>query len=289
MAGHKKLAYYATAWMPTKFYLKLRYRMVFKKKLNLKNPQTYNEKLQWMKVYDHDPRYKKMVDKYEVREYIENKLGQEYLIPLIGVWDNFDDIDFEKLPDEFVMKCTHDSGSVFICRDKSKIDVKSLRKQMKSAQKRSQYRAGREWAYKGLKPRIVVEKFMVDDSYIGLKDYKFFCFDGKVKAMFIATDRGVEGEDVKFDFFDPDYNHLSMKHGHENANVLPACPQNFEEMKKIAEKLSEGLRQVRVDLYNINGRTYFGEMTFYHHCGFVPFTPEEWDYIIGDWIKIDGS
>lgn len=287
MARHKKLAYYATAWMPTKFYLKLRYWMVFKKKLKLNNPETYNEKLQWMKVFDHNPLYKKLVDKYDVRQFISDRIGDDYLIPLVGVWDKFEYIDFEKLPNEFVMKCTHDSGSVFICRDKSKLNIASLRKQMKDAQKRSQYRAGREWAYKGLKPRIIVEKFMVDESCIGLKDYKFFCFDGKVKSMFIATDRGVEGEDVKFDFFDENFKHLPLKHGHENASVTPTCPQGFEEMKKIAEKLSEGLRQVRVDLYNINGKIYFGEMTFYHHCGFVPFTPEEWDYTFGSWITID--
>lgn len=283
---HKKLAYYATAWMPTKFYLRLRYRITFGKKLNLKKPKTYNEKLQWMKVYDHNPIYHKLVDKFEVREHVARELGEEYLIPLIGMWDKFDDIDFGELPDQFVMKCTHDSGSVFICKDKNSLDLKKLKKQMTDAQKRSQYRAGREWSYKGLKPRIIAEKFMVDDSCIGLKDYKFFCFNGEVKAMFIATDRGVEGEDVKFDFFDADYNHLSMKHGHENAKVLPPCPEGFEEMKTIASKLSQGLRQVRVDLYNINGKIYFGEMTFYHHCGFVPFEPEEWDYTFGSWLDI---
>ena len=286
MAGHRKLAYYMTAWMPTKLYLKLRYRLTFKKKLDLKTPKTYNEKLQWMKVYDHNPLYRELVDKYGVRKHIADRIGEEYLIPLLGVWDRFEDVDFDSLPNEFVMKCTHDSGSVFICRDKSKIDMPALRRQMKDAMKRSQYRAGREWAYKGLKPRIIAEKFMVDDSCIGLKDYKFFCFDGEVKAMFVATDRGVEGEDVKFDFFDKEYNHLPMKHGHENAKTIPQRPENLEGMVALAEKLSQGLRQVRVDLYNINGKIYFGEMTFYHHCGFVPFAPEEWDYTFGEWIKI---
>lgn len=286
MAEHKKLAYYLTAWMPTKFYLNLRYWLVFKKRINWRNPKTYNEKLQWMKLYDHNPVYRRLVDKYEVREYIAEKIGEEHLIPILGVWDEFENINFDELPKEFVLKCTHDSGSVVICKDKSKLDFNALKKHFKNAQRRSQYRAGREWAYKGLKPRIVAEKFMVDDSNIGLKDYKFFCFDGEVKAMFIATDRGVEGEDVKFDFFDPNYNHLPIKHGHENASFLPPCPQNFEEMKRIAAELSKGLRQVRIDLYNINGEIYFGEMTFYHHCGFVRFDPVEWDYTFGSWIKI---
>ena len=283
---HRKFAYYIAALLPTKFYLKLRYRLTFKRPLNLKNPKTYNEKLQWLKLYDHNPIYPKLVDKYDVRDYVAEKIGEEHLIPILGVWDKFEDIDFDKLPNEFVMKCTHDSGSYFICRDKSKLDVEALKKQITSGLKRDQYVTGREWAYKSVKPRIIAEKFMVDDSGIGLKDYKFFCFDGEVKAMFIATDRGVEGEDVKFDFFDSDYNHLPVKHGHENARNLPEKPEKFEEMKEIAAKLSKGLKHARVDLYNINGQIYFGEITFYHHCGFVPFEPEEWDYTFGDWIKI---
>ncbi len=273
-------------WIPDKMYLKLRYRAAFHKKLNLKNPQTYNEKLQWMKLYDRNPLYNKLVDKYDVREFIKERIGEEHLIPAYGVWDKFDDINFDELPDEFVLKCTHDSGSVFICKDKSKIDKAWLKAKFEKALKGNQYHGGREWAYKDVKGKIVAEKFMVDESGYELKDYKFFCFDGEVKAMFIATDRGVEGEDVKFDFFDENFNHLPFKHGHENAKVTPLKPEGFEEMKEIAKVLSKGLRQVRVDLYNINGKIYFGEMTFYHHCGFVPFEPEEWDYTFGSWIDI---
>ena len=283
---HRKFAYYAVALLPDKCYLKLRYRLTFKKALNLKNPKTYNEKLQWMKLYDHNPLYTKLVDKYEVRDFIANSIGEDHLIPLIGVWDKFDDIDLNTLPNEFVMKCTHDSGSVFICKDKSNVDVNKLRKQMNSCLKRSQYKAGREWAYKNVKPRIIVEKLMTDNSSPSLKDYKFFCFDGEVKAMFIATDRGIENQDVKFDFFDSEYNHLPLKHGHENAAVTPSRPKNFEKMKEIASKLSKGLKHARIDLYDINDQIYFGEITFYHHCGFVPFTPDEWDYKFGEWIKL---
>lgn len=283
----KKLFYFAGAFMSDKAYLKLRYRITFGKKLNLKDPKTYNEKLQWMKLYDRNPLYHQLVDKYDVREFVKNAIGEEHLIPCYGVWDKFEDIDFNMLPEQFVLKCTHDSGSVFICRDKSKIDLDFLRKKFNSALKRSQFRGGREWAYKGLKPKIIAEEFMVDDSCVGLNDYKFFCFDGEVKAMFIATDREKEGEDVKFDFFDKDFNHLPFKHGHENAKETPSKPQGYEEMVALAEKLSKGLRQVRVDLYNINGKIYFGELTFYHHCGFVPFDPEEWDYTFGSWISLD--
>ena len=284
---HKKLAYYATAWMPTKIYLKLRYWVVFKKRLNLHAPKTYNEKLQWMKVYDHNPTYHTLVDKYLVRDYVSNLIGEDYLIPLLGVWNKFDDINFEELPSEFVLKCSHDSGSVLICKDKSKFDINKARKWFNEAQKRSQYRAGREWAYKGLTPKIIAEKFMVDDSGLGLNDYKFFCFNGEIKAMFIATDRGVLGKEVKFDFFDSEFNHLPVKHGHENAPITPTRPNRFDDMKVLAKKLSAGLRHVRVDLYNVNGKIYFGELTFYHHCGFVPFEPQEWDYTFGSWIDIE--
>lgn len=270
-----------------KTYIKIRYRMVFGKSIDLKAPKTYNEKLNWMKLYDRNPLYTKLVDKYDVREYVSEKIGSEHLIPVLGVWDSFGDIDFDSLPDEFVLQCTHDSGSVTVCHDKKALDIKELQKKFNKAMKHSQYNGGREWAYKNVKPRIIAEKFMTDESKTGLKDYKFFCFDGKVKAMFIATERGIEGKDVKFDFFDENFNHLPLKHGHENAEITPVKPEHFEEMKELAEKLSKGFRQVRVDLYNVNGQIYFGEMTFYHHCGFVPFTPEKWDYIFGNWINLD--
>ena len=267
-------------------YIKVRYRLTFGKRINLKEPKTYNEKLQWMKLYDRNPLYTQLVDKFEVRSFIENRIGKDYLIPCYGVWNRFDDIDFATLPNQFVIKCTHDSGSVLICRDKSKFDVNAARKHFEKCLKHNSFISGREWAYKNVKPRIIVEQFMVDDSMVGLKDYKFFCFDGYVKALFIATDRGVPGKKVKFDFFDENFNHLPFKHGHENADILPPKPEHFEEMKAIAEKLSKGLRHVRVDLYNVNGKVYFGEMTFYHHCGFVPFEPENWDYKFGEWINL---
>jgi len=269
-----------------KAYLKLRYRATFHKPLNLRDPQTYNEKIQWMKLYDRNPLYNKLVDKYEVRSFVADRIGEEHLIACLGVWDRFDDIDFDKLPEQFVLKCTHDSGSVYSCRDKSKIDRAALKKRFDTAVKDNQYLGGREWAYKDVRGRIIAEEFMIDDSGVGLKDYKFFCFGGEVKAMFIATDRGVEGQDVKFDFFDKEFNHLPFKHGHENAKNTPKKPEGFEEMMELAEKLSSGLRHARVDLYNINGKIYFGEITFYHHCGFVPFDAEEWDYTFGSWISL---
>lgn len=286
MGLFKKIIYLSAPILSDELYIKIRYWLTFHKRINLKDPKTYNEKLQWMKLYDRNPLYTQLVDKYEVRSFIEKKIGIEYLIPCYGIWDSFDDIDFSKLPDQFVMKCTHDSGSVLICRDKSKFDIDAAKIHFMKCLKHDSFISGREWAYKDVKPRIIAEKFMVDDSLVGLKDYKFFCFDGKVKALFIATDRGVPGKKVKFDFFDENFNHLPFKHGHENAEILPPKPEHFEEMKILAEKLSAGLRHVRVDLYNVSGKIYFGEMTFYHHCGFVPFDPEEWDYKFGNCLKI---
>ena len=271
--------------LPDKVYLNLRYYLSLHKWINWTNPQTYNEKIQWMKVYDRNPLYTKLVDKYEVRSYIKDRLGEEYLFPCYGIWDRFEDIDFSKLPDQFVLKCTHDSGSVRICKDKDAIDKNEYGRHFSKCLKRSSFLGGREWAYKSVKPRIIAEKLMTEHGE-GLKDYKFFCFDGKVKAMFIATDRGKEGTDVKFDFYDEHFNHLPFKHGHENADVAPEKPACFEEMIQIAEKLSKGMRHVRIDLYDIDNRIYFGEFTFYHHCGFVPFEPEKWDYTFGSWINI---
>ena len=270
-------------------YIKLAYWLALKRKLNLNNPQTYNEKLQWLKLYDHNPNYSRLVDKYEVREYIKNTIGEEYLIPLLGVWDNFDDIDFSLLPDQFVLKCNHDSGGLVICDDKSNLDIKKARKKINKCLKANYYWSGREWPYKNVKPKIIAEKYMVDESGYELKDYKFFCFDGEVKALFIATDRGIKTEETKFDFYDAEFNHLPFTNGHPNSNKEINKPQSFEEMKSLASILSKGMPQVRVDFYDINGKVYFGELTFFHWGGLVPFVPEEWDYTFGSWIDIDGK
>ena len=273
-------------FLSDKKYLEMRYKLRFGKKLDLENPLTYNEKLQWLKLYDRSPEYTKMVDKYEVKKYVADKIGEEYIIPTLGVWDKFEDIDFDKLPDQFVLKCTHDSGGIVICKDKSKLDKEKAQKKIEKGLKRNYYWASREWPYKDVKPRIIAEKYMVDESGYELKDYKFFCFDGKVKMLFIATDRGVEGKDTKFDFFDENFVHLPIKNGHENAEKELACPEGFEKMKELAEKLSKGIPQLRVDFYNINGQIYFGETTFFHWSGMVPFEPEEWDAKLGEYIEL---
>ena len=267
-------------------YIKKKYKIKMGKKLNLNPPVTYNEKLQWIKLHDHNPLYTKLVDKFEVKDYVAKIIGEEYLIPTLGVWDRFEDIDFDKLPDQFVLKCTHDSGGLVICKDKKHFDYEAAKKKINTCLSRNFYMFGREWPYKNVKPRILAEPYTEDKETGELRDYKFFAFDGKVKALFVATERQVAGEDVKFDFFDPEYNHLPFRQGHENARELHAKPKNFEKMIAISESLSKGLREVRVDLYEANGKIYFGELTFFHHGGWTPFDPEIWDYKFGEWINL---
>ena len=277
--AYNKLFY---RYAPAKMYLNKRFKVVFGRNINWKNPTTYNEKLQWLKVYNKNPLYTKLVDKYEVRQYISERIGEEYLIPLLGVWNKVEDIDFDKLPNQFVLKCTHDSGSIVVCTDKNSLDIQKAKEKLSKGMKRNFYYNHREWPYKNVKPRIIAEQYMVDESGYELKDYKFFCFDGKTKALFVAKDRNKEDTEVKFDFFDEEFNRLPIKHGHENSDTPILKPINYEEMRRLAEKLSVGFPHVRVDFYNINEKIYFGELTFYHHSGFVPFEPSEWDYVFGD-------
>ena len=280
--GHREMF----NWMSDKTYLKIAYRARMHKKLSLENPQTFSEKLQWMKLYDRNPLYTKLVDKYEVKSIVEQKIGSEYIIPTLGVWEKFEDIDFDVLPNQFVLKCTHDSGGLIVVKDKSKLDIQMAKKKINHCLAHSFFWGMREWPYKNVKPRIIAETYMEDKKTAELRDYKFFCFNGEVKALFIASDRMTVGEETKFDFFDENFNHLPFQNGHPNAIMIPEKPVCFDEMKRIAAKLSVGFPHVRVDLYEVNGKVYFGEMTFFHWSGMTPFNPEEWDYKFGEWIKL---
>lgn len=270
---------------PDELYLKMLFPLRTGYKLNLKNPQTFNEKLQWLKLNNRKPEMVKMVDKVDAKEYVANIIGEEYIIPTLGVYNSVDEIDFNKLPNQFVLKCTHDSGGIVICSDKSKLDIEAAKDKLRRGMKVNYYYQNREWPYKQVKPRIIAEQYMVDESGYELKDYKFFCFDGEVKLLFIASDRGSKTEETKFDFFDADFNHLPFTNGHPNSIKKIAKPQGFEEMKKIAALLSKGHPHLRVDLYDINGKIYFGELTFYHWSGMTPFEPIEWDNKLGEMIK----
>ena len=273
-------------FIPDEPYLRIMYRIRMGKKLNLKNPQTFNEKIQWLKLHDRRPIYTTMVDKYEAKKYVADIIGEEYIIPTLGVWEHFDDIDFDTLPNQFVLKCTHDSGGLVICKDKGKLDKVKAREKIERSLKCNFYWVGREWPYKNVKPRIIAEEYMEDVEDAELRDYKFFTFDGVAKALFIASDRSDSSVDTKFDFYDMDFKHLDFTNGHPNAEIPPHKPKTFDKMVELSEKLSKGLPEVRVDFYEVNGRAYFGEMTFAHWSGMKPFDPECWDKTFGDWIVL---
>lgn len=286
--GARSKIMYGLSFLPDKLYLRIFYFFTTGKVINFRNPKGFNEKLQWLKVNDRHPEYSKLVDKLAVREHIKKELGEEYLFPLLGSWEHFDDIDFSKLPNQFVLKCNHDSGSTRIIKDKSKLtkeDIAALKAVLEFHMNFDFSYAGREYPYRGIKPCIVAEALMTDekDPAKSIEDYKFFCFDGVPKMMFVATDRS---EDCKFDFFDMDFNHLDIVNIHPNATKPIEKPEKFEEMKEIAAKLSKGIKHVRIDLYEINGKIYFGEYTFFHGGGFQLFNPPEWERRLGDWIKL---
>ena len=273
--------------LPDKTYLSLLYRAAFGKKLNWKAPKTFNEKLQWLKLYDRNPVYSTMVDKYEAKQYAVDKLGDTYIVPALGgPWENFEEIDFDSLPQQFVLKTTHDCGGVWICKDKEAFDVSAAKQFFEKHLQRKYYLSCREWPYKDIKPRIFAEKYLSDLERGDLKDYKFFCFNGVPKLMFIASERQSENQETKFDFYDMDFNHLPIINGHPNSTYPITKPLNFERMKELASVLSEGIPHVRVDFYESNGQLYLGEMTFFHWGGMVPFEPEEWDEILGSWIEL---
>ena len=275
---------YAMRIVPDKAYIQMYYFAHFKRFCNLRNPETYNEKLNWLKLHDRNEEYTKLVDKYEVKEYIASIIGEDYIIPTLGVWNHFDDIDFEKLPNQFVLKCTHDSEGLVIVKDKSKLDKVAAKEKIEAALKQNFYYIGREWPYKNVKPRIIAEKYMEDHVDGELRDYKFFCFDGQPKAMFIASDRA--SDHVKFDYFDLEFNHLDIKQKYPHAQNTLRKPETFDKMIEFSKILSKGFPHVRVDFYEVDGRLYFGELTFYHFCGFMPFEPSKWDKTFVDWIHL---
>ena len=268
-----------------KKYLERKFECCMGKSLDFEHPQTFNEKLQWLKLYDRKSEYTVMVDKYKVREYIKNKIGEEYLIPLIGVWDDPDDIDFDALPDKFVLKCNHNSGlGMCICKDKSNLDIKKVKNELRRGLAQDYYLTGREWPYKNVPRRIIAEKYMEDASG-ELRDYKFYCFNGVMKFVMINSDRNTD-KPTRADYFDRDFNWLDFTWGYSHAEVHPQKPEQFEKMVAIAEWLSKELPHIRVDLYDCNGKIYFGELTFFDGSGFDKIEPLEWDYKIGEMLKL---
>lgn len=269
-------------------YLRVYYRLRTGKKLDLDNPKSFTEKIQWLKIYcNRTPECSVMVDKYAVKKYVADRIGEEYIIPTYGVWDNFDDIDISSLPNQFVLKTTHSSGGIYICKDKSLFDYSDARKKIVGSLKREIVYRSREYQYGGVRPRILAEKYMEDETG-ELKDYKFFCFNGSPKVLFYASDRySTNKGGVKFDYYDMDYNLLPItSQGHGHSDVLLTKSPVIEKMKKLSAILSKGYPFLRVDFYCIRGAIFFGELTFHHDGGIVPFEPEEWDYKLGEMIQL---
>lgn len=279
----------AARFLPDKIYLSLLFNAKMGRKIDWENPQTYNEKLQWLKIHDRNPFYTDLVDKYEIRKYIAETIGEDHLIPLIGVWDHFEDIDFASLPSQFVLKCTHDSGGLVICKDKGQLDIEAAREKIEKSLKNNYYYHSREWPYKNVKPRIICERYMVDESGVELKDYKIMCFNGKVKCSFVCSNRNSKCG-LNIDIFDNDWNLMPFgRPGHPNSGKKIPKPQKFDEMLKFAETISKDMPFVRVDYYEINGKLYIGELTFYPASGFGKFMPESYDYLLGSWIVLSGK
>ena len=272
-------------WLDDEKYLKIKYKIIMNKKLNLENPQDFNEKLQWLKTYDRNPEYTKMVDKYEAKKYVANIIGEQYIIPTLGVWKKFEDIKFEDLPSQFVLKPTHTSGNVFVCKNKDNIEYRELKKEVDKWMERKYYYLHREWPYKNIKPRIIAETYIENKNEIGLRDYKFMCFNGKVKCSFVCSSRNSK-EGLHVDFYDLEWNKMPFTRHYPNSSEDIKKPINYEQMIKLSEKLSLNIPFVRVDFYEANGKIYFGELTFYPGSGFEEFSPERYDKILGDMIKL---
>lgn len=269
--------------LPAKPYLSLKFRVVFKRRMPWENPSTFCEKLQWMKLYDFHPQYVDLVDKIRVRKYVESKIGSSYVVPLLGVWSSSSEIDFDALPDRFVMKCNHDSGKVIVCRDKKLLDETEARRQMDRELRKNYYLVGRETPYKYVERKVFAEELLLPSDGSELIDYKFFCFNGKPEFLKINFNKNV---DFRANYYDLDFNLLPFGEvwPSPDPGVNFSAPVNFQKMVEIAGKLSQGLPFARIDLYNVDGHIYFGEITLYPTSGFGPFNDAEWDKKLGDMI-----
>lgn len=273
-------------WMPDSLYLKIRFQLKTGYRLKLENPITFNEKIQWLKLYNHCPEYIQMVDKFNAKDYAADVIGMEYVIPNVGgPWEEFDQIDFNSLPDKFILKCTHDSGGTVLCTNKNEFDVVTAKKKIQKSLKHNYYWQGREWPYKGVKPQIIAEQYIGDENNTPPTDYKLMCFNGKVKCSFTVTNRFSEGS-IYVNFYDENWEPMPFKrHYPRNPNEIPR-PQNYRKMVELAEKLSKGIPFVRVDFFEVENRIFFGEMTFFPGGGMEEFEPFEWDKKLGEWIRL---
>lgn len=267
-------------------FLKIYYSFFIGRRLDLEHPKGYNEKLQWLKLHDRNVEYIDLVDKYRVKQVVAHMIGEEYIVPVVaGPWKNVDDIEIEKLPKQFVLKVSHDSGGVIICRDKDQFDWRKAKKKLKKSLKSNYYYVGREWPYKDMVPCIFAEEYLDFGDEESLTDYKFMCFDGIPRIMFTVTERDT-GQGIKVDFFDMDFKHLSIVRHYPNSQKDVHKPEQFELMKELSCTLAEKIPHVRIDFYEINGKVYFGEYTFYPGSGFEKFASYEDDLKLGKMITV---
>lgn len=273
-------------FLPDKSYLKIKYYLELGKKLNLENPHTFNEKLQWLKLYDRKSEYTQMVDKVEAKKHAEKIIGKKYIVPTIGVYEKFDDINFDELPNQFVMKCSHDSGGLVICKDKKSLNVRRAKKTINKYLRRKYYYIHREWPYKDVRPRIIVEQYLEDKNVASMRDYKFFCFSGEPEIVLVCTERFTKNG-TKETWFDGDWNLLPIIEGGHKTDPTLKAPQNFKKMKELARILSKKNAFLRIDFYEVNGVIYFGEYTFSPAAGYERFSPESWDRKLGDLINLE--
>ena len=269
-------------WVPNSIYLRIVYRLMMKKSLNLESPQTFNEKLQYLKVYDYKPEYTQWVDKIRAKKLVMEILGEQYVVPILGVWDKAEQIDFGVLPDKFVLKCSHDQGSVVLCDKTKKIDEKAIRAFLNLHLKLNIYRGTREYPYKNIKPKILCEKYLGAN----IVDYKFHCFNGK--PLFLYVGQGLTADhSLKIDFFSVEWQPMPFyRTDYRRLGNAIARPKQLKLMTAIAEKLSAGTRFVRIDLFEVNNQVYFSEYTLYPGSGYMPFVPEEYDEIVGSWLEL---
>lgn len=272
--------------MPDDEYLKHIFRARLGYELNLDTPMTFNEKLQWLKLYDRKSVYTTMVDKYAVKDYVANIIGQQFIIPTLGVWNNAEDIDFENLPDQFVLKCTHDSQGIVICKDKELLDIEVAKQKLNRCLKRDFYKKSREWPYKNVPHQIIAEEYLEDSKSHELSDYKVHLFNGSPRFILVCKNR-FSGNGMTEDFFDVEWNHLDIRREqHGNSTIPIEKPGEMDEILELAKKLSQDIPFVRSDFYIVNGKVYFGEMTFFPASGFSPFVPSEWDLTFGNWLTL---
>jgi len=247
--------------------------------IDWKNPKTFNEKLNWLKVYGREPLYTQLVDKVAVKDYVANKIGEQYIIPTLAVYHSVDEIDIEKLPNRFVLKCNHDSGSVVICKDKKTFNLQAAKEKLDKCLRRDYYLVCREWPYKNVRRCVFAEQYMEDQTFDDLADYKFICINGKPEIMYIT----VKADDVWENFYDMDFQPINFSHGRKLYSRKPISePEQFELMKEVTQVLAEDVPNVRIDFYVIKGKLYFSEYTFYDWAGYAKIQPESWDMKLGD-------